>query len=203
MAADQNLDVFLNHPIDSQYQDLRNAIVFAVHDCGFRARSALEAIDAGENRLDKIFRIIGECAYGIHDISRTELNSSGLPRFNMPFELGIFLGCRRYGGRNHRTKACLVLDRERYRYQQFLSDLAGVDIEPHEDDPLVAIGRVRDWLKAASAGPSIDGAQAIRRRYERFHRDLPAILDRAGISHSEMTFFDYAGFVATWLRYNR
>ena len=124
-------NVFLNHPLDSEFRPIRDAIVFAVHDCGFIARSALEASDASENRLEKIYRIIEESRFGIHDISRTELNETGLPRFNMPFELGLFLACKRFGGGRHRLKSCLVLDRTRYRYQQFLSDLAGADIESH------------------------------------------------------------------------
>jgi hypothetical protein len=94
-------NVFLNHPLDDDYLSIRNALVFSVHDCGFVARSALEASDASENRLDKIYGIIEDSRYGIHDISRTELNDAGLPRFNMPLELGIFLGCKRYGKETH------------------------------------------------------------------------------------------------------
>ena len=43
---------------------------------------------------------------GIHDISRTE--SSGkprLPRFNMPLELGMFLGAKQYGDGQQKDKA--------------------------------------------------------------------------------------------------
>ena len=120
--------VFVNCPFDRSYRPLLEAIVFAIHDCGFYARSALEVEDAGEGRLDKIMRIVGECRYGVHDISRIELTREGLPRFNMPFELGLFLGCRRYGSARDRRKQVLVLDSERYRYQRFLSDIAGQDI---------------------------------------------------------------------------
>ena len=46
--------------------------------------------DRYDLRLLKILCIIGECRLGIHDISRTELDAaSGLPRFNMPLELGL------------------------------------------------------------------------------------------------------------------
>ena len=73
-------------------------MVFTVHDCGFIARCALEEEDASQVRIDKIYNIIAECRYGIHDISRTELDeNSGLPRFNMPLELGIFLGAKKFG----------------------------------------------------------------------------------------------------------
>ena len=82
-----------------------NAIVFAVHDCGFMARCALEEEDTSQVRIDKIYAIIADCRYGIHDISRTELDEvSGLPRFNMPLELGIFLGAKKFGVKEQKKK---------------------------------------------------------------------------------------------------
>ena len=47
---------------------------FAVYRCNFKPRCALEINDAGDQRLDKINRIIKDKG-GIHDISRTELES--------------------------------------------------------------------------------------------------------------------------------
>ena len=86
-----NDNVFLNCPIDSVYKELFDAMVFAVHDCGFIARCALEEADASQVRIDKIYDIIAECRYGLHDISRTELDEvSGFPRFNMPFGIRGF-----------------------------------------------------------------------------------------------------------------
>jgi hypothetical protein len=83
---------FINCPFDSEYKPLFEAIAFAVLACGIRPRCALEIDDSSEVRIDKIFKIIAECKYGIHDISRTEVTSaSGLPRFNMPLELGNFV----------------------------------------------------------------------------------------------------------------
>ena len=80
------------------YKQLFDAMVFAVHDCGFIARCALEEEDASQVRIDKIYDIIADCRYGIHDISRIELDeASGFPRFNMPLELGVFLGAKKFG----------------------------------------------------------------------------------------------------------
>lgn len=59
----------------------------------------MELDDGGQTRIDKLYGLIGECRYGIHDLSRTELDDvNQLPRFNMPLELGLFLGAKRYGG---------------------------------------------------------------------------------------------------------
>lgn len=116
---DQN--VFVNCPFDPSYAPIFDAIIFAIHDCGFVARCALEENDSAQVRVEKVYGIISECRLGIHDVSRTELDTAlGLPRFNMPLELGIFLGAREFGGGRQRQKRCLVLDRERFRYQAFL-----------------------------------------------------------------------------------
>ena len=91
-TSDYQNNVFINCPFDNQYKPLFDALVFAVHDAGFVAGSTLEVSDATQNRYDKILRIISECRYGVHDISRTESDTAtSLPRFNMPFELGLWL----------------------------------------------------------------------------------------------------------------
>ncbi len=122
--------VFLNVPFDAKYQPLFDALVFAVFDCGFVPRVALEDDDSTQVRIDKIYKLIAGSKYGIHDISRTGLDgTSRLPRFNMPLELGIFLGAKAYGTGRHRAKRGLILDRQPFRYQRFCSDISGQDIE--------------------------------------------------------------------------
>jgi hypothetical protein len=80
--------------------------VFTVHECGFLSRCALEKDDGSQVRLEKLYEIIGDCALGIHDLSRTSLDRvNRLPRFNMPLELGIFLGAKRYGGVRQKRKS--------------------------------------------------------------------------------------------------
>ncbi len=178
------------------------ALVFAIHDCGFYARSALEVADSAENRFDKIARIIRESRYGIHDISRTQQSEDGLPRFNMPLELGLFLGCKRYGTRRDRLKACLILDREPYRYQRFISDIAGQDIASHGDQPRQAVARVRGWLRTNSRRTDIPGGTTIWRRFERFERDLPSICEDARIEVAELEFVDRTQLISNWLLVN-
>lgn len=121
-------NVFINCPFDPKYKPIFDAIVFAIHDAGFVPRCGLEAIDSGPTRLAKLLEIINNCKYGIHDISRTEVGTSKLPRFNMPFECGLFWGCREYGAGKQRDKRILVLDKDAYRYRASLSDIAGQDI---------------------------------------------------------------------------
>lgn len=108
--------VFINCPFDNSYDLIFQALIFTVFHCGCVARSALEESNAGEPRFEKIVRLIRDAQFGIHDISRTELDEeTGLPRFNMPLELGLFLGAMRFErGRRHK-KLCLIIDTEPYR----------------------------------------------------------------------------------------
>jgi len=109
-APASNRDVFINCPFDAEYKQLFYAIVFTVIRSGFRARCALETDDASENRFAKICSIIKDCRYGVHDISRTEADGNPpLPRFNMPLELGVFLGAKSYGGPAQKNKRCIAV----------------------------------------------------------------------------------------------
>ena len=174
--------------------------MFAVFDCGFVARCALEIDDSSQVRIDKIARIIAESKFGIHDISRTELDGkTGLPRFNMPLELGMFLGAKRFGRDRQRTKACLILDMEPYRYQAFISDIAGQDIRPHGNEPGEAIKLVRNWLRDSSKRKTIPGGKEISRRYELFRKQLPEMCGELKIEEDELTFNDYTNLVSEWL----
>jgi hypothetical protein len=175
-------------------------MVFTVVRSGFRARCALEIDDGGETRFSKICRIIGECKLGIHDISRTESDGNPpLPRFNMPLELGLFLGARHLGGRTHRQKRCVIFDRERYRYQRYISDIAGQDIHSHEDDPALLIEKVAAWLRDQSPGRIVPGGRAIGQEFHDFGLRLPAACAARDIHEDELTFGDLNALIAAYL----
>jgi hypothetical protein len=199
--SDYATSVFVNCPFDRQYKPLFEAILFAIVDCGFRPSCSLEIDDGSQIRVEKIFKLIAGCRFGIHDISRTDLDeTSRLPRFNMPLELGIFLGAKRYGRGGQKDKVGLILDRERYRYQAFISDIAGQDIREHGDDPSRVIAIVRDWLRSASHRADIPSGSIISQRYERFRLRLPALCDDLGLGENELIFSDYTWLVSTWLK---
>jgi len=196
-------DVFVNCPFDDDYRPMFEALVFAIHDCGFLARCSLEVSDASQVRIDRIGAIIGSCRLGIHDISRTELDAdNGLPRFNMPLELGMFLGAKRFGSPKHKAKTCLILDIEKYRYQKFISDIAGQDIAAHHGRPEDAITAVRNWLSAARPGIRIPGGATIASHYAAFRNDLPEMCARVQLNADELTFNDYVLQVEEWLTSN-
>lgn len=193
-------DVFINCAFDQQFRPIFRAIVFAVIRSGFRARCALETQDGAENRFSKIQSIIEDCRYGIHDISRVESDGTPpLPRFNMPLELGVFLGARRYGEGVQKRKRALILDAQPYRYQRLISDIAGQDIEAHDGDPLKAIAIVVIWLRQQSKATTIPGGHAVATEYVAFLERLPDILAARQVEDREMTFGDYSAIVAAWL----
>jgi hypothetical protein len=182
------------------YEQLFEASVFAVFYSGYFPRCALEIYDSGRVRIEKIFKLIEDCQLGIHDISRTELDvDSKLPRFNMPLELGIFLGARRFGTRRHKSKNCLILDRDPYRYQQFMSDISGQDIAAHGGDATALIAKVRDWLNTAASTTRLPAGSAIAAHFAIFQTDAPAICTKLHLVPNELTFVDYSRVVRDWL----
>jgi hypothetical protein len=192
--------VFINVPFDRKYARVGDAIIFAVYECGFIARSALEVEDSGQARVDKILDIIEQSKFGIHDISRAGIDrQTRLARFNMPLELGFFLGAKRYGSEKDREKRCLILDRSRYRYRSFCSDISGQDIRVHNDQPRDAIRAVRDWLSNQRAEIVMPGGKAVFDRYVRFRNQLRQQARDINLDHRELTFNDYTRLVVGWL----
>lgn len=192
--------VFINCPFDDDYTPLLRAIIFTVYRCGFLPVTALGEDNALDNRLLKIERCIEACRYGIHDISRTELNNNGLPRFNMPFELGIFFGAKYFGNKIQKNKNAVIFDTERYRYQQFLSDLNGVDIKAHNNDVNTIIRKTRDWLTISSRRKTIPGHAIVQREYHEFTAGLPVIADNLGFNVNEISFNDFCLIVEEAIR---
>jgi len=141
-------NVFVNCPFDEEFYDLLRPLLFTVIYLKLTPRIALEALDSGKMRLDKIVELITESQYAIHDLSRmAALNAGDLFRLNMPFELGVDLGARLFGRGTLKQKKCLVLEAEPYRYKAALSDLSGSDIASHGNNPARVVVVVRNWLK--------------------------------------------------------
>lgn len=202
--ADYARQAFLNVPFDRRYQKLLNALVFAVHSCTLYARCAREYDDGGQIRLDKLYTIISECQFGIHDLSRTTLDTQNrLPRFNMPLELGLFLGARHFGGVKQRDKRCLILDREPHRYQKFCSDIAGQDISAHHNEAAHALRAVRNWLQThLPPNAKLPSASVLAARYIRFQQQLPFMCATEGLDKRDLTFIDYRSLVDAWIEVN-
>ena len=180
------------------------ACVFTVLDAGFIPRCSLEVDDATQFRLSAILSLIDGCRYGVHDLSRVQLDyTSRLPRFNMPFELGLFYSAKHFGSSNQKRKQCLVLESEKYRYQKFLSDIAGVDITPHDNSPEKLILALRNWLVTASRRTTIPPGEKIKIRFNAFQLSIRKGCRRNGIDYNAMPFIELVQNMTDWLNINQ
>src|SRR5258707_584516 len=127
-------NVFINCPFDREYAPIFEAIVFTVHDAGFRPSCARERLDSIEVRL-----------------------------------------------------------------QKFISDIGGLDIQRHDNDPRIAVARVRDWLRTESGSALIPGGTTIYNRYIRFRSDLRSICSELRLDLNELTFVDFSHTILYWL----
>lgn len=184
--------VFLNCPFDDAYRPLYEAIIFAVLHCGFVIRCARERDHSGETRIGKIVDIIRDSQFGIHDISHVECDEvNRLPRFNMPLELGLFLGAKSFSEQpKQKKKRCLILDSEPYRYQKFISDIAGQDILSHGGEPMEALKQTRNLLATVS-NRKLPGTVETEHFYHDFCRDLPEILVKLALRPEDVQYVEY------------
>lgn len=193
--------VFINCPFSDDFKQLFQCMVFVVTACGFRPRTALEAADGGDVRLDKIVRLIRESSYSIHDLSAVELDGvNNLPRFNMPFELGMVIGCKKLAGRAYASRSVLILEHTRYTIQKCLSDIAGQDPIAHNGNPRTLTRTVRNWLSQESKRQDIPGERTVFEAYTRFEAELPGICYEAGLDIETLNYPDLLGFIQEWLK---
>ena len=200
LSKTYNDNVFINCPFDPKYLLVFQSIVFTIIRCGFIPRCALAYDDATENRIDKLYRLIEACRYGIHDISNTRLDPvNHLPRFNMAFELGLYLAAKRFGNKKNQKKIALILEKEKFKYQTYISDLNGVDPKAHNDNPETAIQIVRTWLSDASRR-KLPGHITIQNDFNNFYNNiLPGALKKWGLELVNLSFNDYCLIAEEWL----
>jgi hypothetical protein len=136
--------VFLNIPYDAGFEDLYLAYIVGLTLLGFRINAALAVPNQG--RLNTIIKLIEESDFSIHDLSRIEA-SRGVPRFNMPVELGVALY------RSHVTKGrhrVFIFERRRYRAQRSTSDVNGIDAQIHKGTPKGLMSGLRNIFRQAA-----------------------------------------------------
>jgi len=117
--------VFLNIPYDVAFENLYLAYIVGLTQLGLAVNAALAVPNQG--RLATIIELIEKSDFSIHDLSRVEV-SRGVPRFNMPVELGLALY------RSHITNGqhCVfIFERKQYRAQRSTSDVNGIDPQIH------------------------------------------------------------------------
>jgi hypothetical protein len=126
-----------------------------------------------------------------------------LPRFNMSFELGLFLAAKSFGAGQQTRKVALILDKDGYRYREALSDISGQDIAAHGGDAAKAIHEVRNWLDSSrDHANSLPGGAYITSRYQEFGRDLPSASAKQNLDAANLTYADLCRAMESWLKDN-
>jgi hypothetical protein len=199
MSFEKN--VFINCPFDEKYKLLLKPILFTIIRCGLNPKIS-ETEDSGESRLRRIEKLIEGSKYSIHDLSRMRAASKGeLSRFNMPFELGLDFGCKRFMGGVHAEKKSLILDEGRYRYQRALSDISGNDIAFHDANPENAVREVRNWFKKISPAQKLDSANKIWLDFNEFNTYFVIIIKQNQLNKEDiikMPWSEYISYILEW-----
>ncbi len=197
--ANYERNVFINCPFDEKYEEIFNAILFVVHKCGFILRCAKEYEDSSSIRIQNIVQLIRESKYSIHDLSRVALSETeNLPRFNMPLELGICIGAIEFGTKRQRLNQYLIIESQKFRFKQFISDLSGQDIKEHKDSVEEAIKIIRNWLSTKTPD-KLPSASKIIYEYKLFQESLPSLCEENSWLPNELTFGEYSSLVTSWL----
>jgi hypothetical protein len=165
--------VFLNIPYDMQFHRLCLAYICGVASFGLIPRATLEI--PGARRLDRILELIEECPFSLHDLSRVQLSSPTprVPRFNMPFELGLAVEWQRQS----REHAWYVFETQEYRSHRSLSDLAGTDVYIHGGTIEGVLTQLSNAFIRERRKPSFS---EMMRVYRTVRAALPSILARSG-----------------------
>jgi hypothetical protein len=117
----------------------------------------------------------------------------------MPFELGLFLGCKMFGKNTHSGKSCLILEYKQHQYDRFFSDISGQDIRAHGNSPKAASEFVRNFLSEKTERLSIPSPSIIWGRYVKFRKTLPKLANEYNQTVKELTFRDRSEIIKSWL----
>jgi hypothetical protein len=188
--------IFINCPFDAKYKRLLHPLLFVCIYIGLEPKLS-NLNDSGSIRILNILKLIKGCKYSIHDLCRMKSSKANqLARFNMPFELGLDLGVRSNARDKLKTKKCLVIDEEKYRYHSALSDLSGSDIASYgkKNQPEKLIKIIRDWLTNV-LHPEQPPASMIYLEYTEFVSDLQIQLENVGFTKTDISNLSNAEYI--------
>src|SRR2546423_1738443 len=196
-------NVFINCPFDREYYSLLRPLLFTITYLGFNPRIALESSDSGEMRIEKICALIKSSKYSIHDLSRLKAAKKGeFYRLNMPFELGVDYGARRLTSSRLKTKRFLILEAGSHDYKRALSDISGVDIKSHGNDPIKMVQAIRNWFVETVGLKRVEGPTVIWYRFNDFASDFNAQRSEEGFSKDDLNMMpipEYIDFIRSWI----
>jgi hypothetical protein len=170
-------DVFVNVPFDSEYERLFLALIAGLTCLGLNPKCVLE-ITATNVRLRRLTELIARCPFSLHDLSRVQASRIGrfrIPRFNMPFELGLAAAISELADATEHQWS--ILETVRHRAWQSLSDVSGYDVAIHN-------GRAEGMFYVLldifgnlpqPPHPTIASMRSVYRELRRYGNGLPGI----------------------------
>jgi hypothetical protein len=196
-------NVFINCPFDSAYKSLLRPLLFTILYFEYNPRIASET-NAGKQRLDMICELIESSRYSIHDLSRIRATKKNeFSRHNMPFELGIDYGSRKFAGKHFAEKKFLVIAEKQYEYIKALSDLSGIDIKSHNNEIDEIIQAVRNWFVDTVGLKNLKPASVVFSDFLAFMGVFDAERKREGFKAKdiyEMPIPEFTLFIKDWLQ---
>jgi hypothetical protein len=167
--------VFLNVPYDAEFERLFLAYIVGVTAFRFTPHTTLEIPDT-TRRLERIQTLLQQCRYSIHDISRVQLSQSAprIPRFNVPFELGLAVS---WSSMNPDRHSWFVCDSERHRGLRSISDIAGTDINIHDG---TIRGVMRELCNVFVRQPVRPDVTVLMKLYRKLRLAIPELQKQAG-----------------------
>jgi len=175
-------EVFLNVPYDKRFDKLFLAYIAGISPFGMVPRATLEIPDSSR-RLEKILKLARSCEFSVHDLSWVQLDGAKprVPRFNMPFELGL---CVADANRRERQEQnWFVFEAVAHRIDKSLSDLSGTDPRIHRSTVRGVLSGLCNIFRRPERQASVPQMMQI---YRVLRKKQAAILRDAG-SHSLYT----------------
>lgn len=198
-------NVFVNCPFDKEYTPLLKALLFCIIYVGLKPKITSQTLDSGQARIEKIISLVRSSKFAIHDLSRSQARKKGeYSRLNMPLELGLDVGCKRFKGGRWRRKQCLILESRPYRHQATISDLSNSDIKVHKGKAITLVRHVRDWLNN-QAGLHAPGPTRVWRSYGGFNTWLFVELKKNGFSKPDidnLQIDEFIKYAQKWCKMN-
>jgi hypothetical protein len=157
MTSPATNGVFINCPFDALYKPARNAIVLSVVAMGLEPRSALETGSVSLHRMRRISLALRGSRFSVHDLTRAfgDPADANLARLNMPFEFGMaFFHAESVEGTADEHEWLGLVPASHPR-AEFISDLAGYDLESHDGTPDSVVPAVMAWLLTRVGVPPV------------------------------------------------
>jgi hypothetical protein len=203
IGGNRTNQVFINCPFDEEYKSLLRPLLFTVIYLGFQPQIASAYLNSANNRIDKICDLIRTSNYSIHDLSRCiSSKQNEYFRMNMPFEFGIDYGNYFF---IDKTKKMLVLENDRYDYQKALSDISGVDVKSHDNEPERIVKCVRNWMIEARILEKAASPTQIWYRFNDFTLDFYTERRMHGFTDDDLNDTptpEYIAAITNWIKNN-